>query len=92
MADTTIYVDFSGSQQERISILRMALAGKGLPLAGGCHQGLDADAQAQGAAAESGPPGQAIEAHTQAINRSTSIAAQSVTDDIVFDEDGGIDL
>ena len=87
----TVSLNCSGSQEERISILRMALAEKGFPTS--CHQDLAGSEQAIAPA----------EAQSNGTHRQTRDAGESngITEqpsstvdshDIVIDEDGGIDL
>ncbi len=82
------YIRFSGSQEERISILRMALAEKGLSIS--CHSELPTTGnQTQSAEPSQEDPTQANSVHVPV--HEPNHAADN-THDIVVDEDGGIDL
>lgn len=77
-----------GSQEERISILRMALAEKGLSIS--CHSELPtAGEQTQSAELSQENPTQANSVHAPVHEPNHAL---DTSHDVVLDEDGGIDL
>lgn len=74
----------SGSQEERISILRMALAEKGFPV----------DSHAAGVGQPQVTSGQEDMSQQHLVRQpvDTVLGAATHSDDVVVDEDGGIDL
>lgn len=76
-----------GSQEERISILRMALAEKGLSIS--CHSELPTGDQTQSAEPPQEDSAQANSMHAPVHDPTP---APDNTHNIVVDEDGGIDL